>query len=249
MNRRRAAVPLAAMLTMLIFLVPVAGKPAHAGHPDSRQSVAAGGCRLSGGIAEFPLPTSGTQPQSIVSRPDGRLWFTESAVNAIGYVRSFSGTHPSITEFSAPPIAGAFIDAPSALASGPGGSVWFTDPFAGAIRRLSAQGQFTTFPISSAGGIPGGIVEGPDNNLWFADFSGDAIGRLTPSGQFTEFPTPTAGSEPFSIARGPDNGLWFTETKAGKIGHISMDGRIREFRLPANLESPVSITAGPDNDL
>ena len=136
MNHRRAAAPLAAMLTVLVFLAPAAGSPAHARHPESRQSVAAAGCRLSGSIAEFPLPTSDAQPKSIVSRPDGQLWFTEFAANAIGYVRGFSGAPPNITEFTAPPIAGAFIDAPSDLASGPGDGVWFTDPFAGAIRRL-----------------------------------------------------------------------------------------------------------------
>src|SRR5262245_12019952 len=48
--------------------------------------VAAASAAGTGGITESPIPTATSQPVSIVTGPDGALWFTEQAANNIGRI-------------------------------------------------------------------------------------------------------------------------------------------------------------------
>jgi virginiamycin B lyase len=73
-----------------------------------------------GTITEFPLPTSGGDPEGITEGPDGNVWFTEFAGDKIGRITP-QGT---ITEFPVP-VPGA---APHQITAGPGDGLWFTEP-------------------------------------------------------------------------------------------------------------------------
>ena len=51
-------------------------------------------------FSEFTPPTAGTGPTTIVAGPDGRLWFTEAGVNAIGpriAAQKWQDVFPTIT--------------------------------------------------------------------------------------------------------------------------------------------------------
>jgi streptogramin lyase len=70
-----------------------------------------------GRIKEFVVPTQSAHPGGIVLGPDGAVWFTEIATNAIGRLagRTFT-TFPL-------PQGGE----PVAIANGPDGALWFVE--------------------------------------------------------------------------------------------------------------------------
>src|SRR5690242_1112956 len=72
---------------------------------------------VTGSVVEYAVPTTGSQPVSIVTGPDGSLWFTEFATNKIGRM----STNGTFDEFPILTVASQ----PDELATGPDGNVWF----------------------------------------------------------------------------------------------------------------------------
>jgi len=195
-------------------------------------------------ISDFSTLSGSATPNSIVSGPDGNLWYTESATNAIATM-NLGGT--ALAEYPIP-TSNSF---PGGIAVGLDHNLWFTEG-KGKIGRFdptaAAGSQFTEFPLSptiTGGGTPTAIAAGPDGNLWFVDQRNNAIGKITTSGAITEYTIPTSSSTPYSIAAGPDGNLWFTELFGNKIGRITPAGAITEFPL-GGFDQPEGITAGPD---
>jgi streptogramin lyase len=116
----------------------------------------------------------------------------------------------------------------------------------GAMRPARA---FSTFPLPTAQGFPGGITAGPDGNVWFTENGSGKIGRITPGGTINEFRIPTPGSSPDGITAGPDGNLWFTEGVGNKIGRITPSGTISEFPIPTVGSAPAGIASGPAGDV
>jgi streptogramin lyase len=202
---------------------------------------------LATGITEFPaLPTPASQPNAVVTGPDGDIWFTEvGRVNAIGRMA------PDGTLLGATSLANGSL--PAAITVGPDGNLWFTEESANKIGRMSTAGTLLgEFVIPTANSQPLGITTGPDGDLWFVESNGNQIGRIAPDGTFLgEIPIPTANSQPVGITLGPDGNAWFTESgsTANKIGRITPAGVITEFSIPTAGSGAFSITAGPDGNL
>jgi streptogramin lyase len=159
----------------------------------------------------------------------------------------------TITEFPLPPLSfGGGLGA-AGVTGGPDGNVWFSDPHAGAVGRITPDGQVTEFATPGITGAA--ITTGPDGNLWFLEdaltSSGSpAIGRITPAGQFTKFTLPDDFTQPSQITAGPDGNVWFTEWPGEKVGKINpRTGAITEYPTPTALSSPFALTAGPDGNL
>lgn len=74
---------------------------------------------LSGGFAEYLIPTDRSAPQGITAGSDGLLWFTEQNGNRIGQITPAG----IITEFSIP----TNNSNPMGITAGPDGSLWFTE--------------------------------------------------------------------------------------------------------------------------
>jgi streptogramin lyase len=205
-------------------------------------------CTTSVTFIEYPAPSPGSGPHTIISGPDGNLWFTEEAdPNSFGNRGNRVGRiTPTgvITEFVVPTIASS----PTGITAGPDGNLWFAEYFGQKIGRITLTGVITEFPLPG-GGFPYGITAGPDGNLWFVERFGNSVGRMTTSGTITEFPIPTSSSQPFGITAGLDGNLWFTESSGNKIGRISTAGVITEFALPTSSGNPYWITAGPDGNM
>ena len=87
----------------------------------------------SGTITEFPIPTSGSMPHSIVNGPDGNLWFTELQGNNIGRIT----TGGTITEFPVPTASSQ----PLGITSGPDHlhNLWFVEHNTNIIGRISTK--------------------------------------------------------------------------------------------------------------
>jgi streptogramin lyase len=145
----------------------------------------------------------------VVSGPDGKLWFVESATNQIGNITT-TGT---ITQYPVP-TASSY---PRSIAVGPDSNLWFTEIYANKIGKITTGGTITEYPVPTAASEPLGITAGPDGNVWFTERDANLIGRITPSGVITEYPIRTPGSHPWGITTGPDGNLWFVESAANKI--------------------------------
>jgi streptogramin lyase len=193
---------------------------------------------ITAAITEFPLPTANSQPDFIVTGPDGNLWFTEDSGNRIGRITS-TGT---LTEFTIP--------TPNSqsrwIVAGPDGNLWFAEQVGQKIGRVTTAGVFTEFAVPNA---PDALAAGPDGNLWFTEQAANNIARITPTGSITEFAVPTPNSVLQDIHAGPDGNLWFVEQSANKIGRITPAGVITEYTIPTPASVPLGITAGPDGNL
>ena len=199
-----------------------------------------------GSVVEYAVPTTGSQPVSIVTGPDGNLWFTEFAADQIGRL----STDGTFDEFPIPTAASQ----PDELTDGPDGNVWFAETAGNKIGRVTPTGDVTEFGEGiSPASQPTAIVAGPDGNLWFTERALTShtgrIGRISLSGEVTEYSTGITG-HPLLIAAGSDGNLWFTESPGNKIGRMDpATMAVSEFPVPTFQSAPWEIAAGPDGNL
>ena len=147
-----------------------------------------------GKVTTYPLANLDAFPTSIVSGPDGALWFTETRGDAIGRI-TLDG---QITEY---PLAtsGAFA---SEITVGPDGALWFTEALGNKVGRITPAGVVTEFPLATSDALPGPIVAGADGALWFGERNTNAITRMTTSGVITaSHLIPAANADPTSLPR------------------------------------------------
>lgn len=170
------------------------------------------------------FPNGSSDPDFVVTGPDGNLWMIEPNANAIARATT-SGV---IAEFR---LAGG--RSPMGLVVGSDGNLWFTEIGTGDVARITPAGVITEFPVPRR--ATGAIAAGPDGALWFGE--GGGIGRITVQGSVTDFPTTDV---PHSMVQGPDGALWFTEAlyTAGQpaphegVGRITTAGAVTDFDLP-----------------
>ncbi len=133
-----------------------------------------------------------SMPSSILTGPDGSLWFADNGYSEIARVTVNPVTR---TVF---PFVG-----PSGLAAGPDGNIWITAFGRRTIARLTPAGDLTEFELPTPRSNPSGIVAGPDGNLWFTEPDIGSIGRITPQGAVTEFAIGPAAIFPVRSPRFP----------------------------------------------
>jgi len=207
---------------------------------DASTGASAGGAVLvTAGVTTYAvpgldLPLGG----SIVTGPDGNLWFTAPGTNAIGRITPAG----DITTFPIPTDSSG----PAGITAGADGNLWFTESYGNQIGRITPDGQITEMPIPTASASPIGITAGPDGNVWFTEGSGNQIGQVTSSG-INEFPIPSTNVDPAVIVAGPDGNLWFTEQSAAAVASITPAGVIAQYPVPGSY--PSDIVAGPDDNL
>ena len=184
-------------------------------------------------VTTFAL-SANAAPQSIVSGPDGNLWFTEA--HAIGRLT----TSGQLTEF---PDSG---HGPVDITVGPDKNLWFTDGTQ--IGQITTAGVITHFGPYSVTSIRG-ITTGPDNELWVGFNVPFAIAKVSLGGSLlAQFSIP-AGVGIAQITTGPDGNLWFTEEGANKVGRATTSGNITEFTVPTSNAGPLGITTWSDGNL
>ena len=138
-------------------------------------------CRMTtGGVIDLVLLDQNSQgvsaPLSIISGPDGNLWFGDN-----GYSEIVRVTPDPLTKTVFPFLG------PTELASGPDGNIWITAVGRRTIARLTPAGALTEFELPDPLSDPSSIVAGPDGNLWFTEPAHGAIGRITPDGRIIVF--------------------------------------------------------------
>jgi streptogramin lyase len=213
---------------------------------------------LSGPAAAAPTITeyaagnaSYGDPLSIVSAPDGKLWFSANEAPAGFGVVSTSGSIAKIGD----------SERPRDLAIGPEGDLWSTDT--GGLFLLEPPeiewGSTTSEPYAAAGTIalplgsdPVGIAPGPNGDMWFTEGGGTgSVVEVDPQTEAThEFSKGLAsGGEPAEIVEGADGAMWFTENGSGEIGRITTGGAITRYKTASGSSAPWGIARGPDGDV
>jgi streptogramin lyase len=194
-----------------------------------------------GSITQFTVPAPAPQtPQylgSIITGPDGNLWFMNSGLGIpsshwIGTILTLYRMTPQgqLTAFQVPVIAPVNPESGhNELVDGPDGNMWFVTR--GGIGRVTTSGQFTVFylpPDITADSI----IAGSDGNLWFTYDQGSVpnaapplpypfvptvgVGSITVDGtiRFTDtFPAGTVfpanvGDVSSGSCLGPDGNVW-----------------------------------------
>ena len=193
-------------------------------------------------IIEYPIPTASSQPTSIVTGPDGNLWFTEMYASKIGRITPAG----AITEYATPtPWAG-----PAGIAKGADGNLWFAENYGSNIAKISTSGSITEYPVPAGG--PYGITLGPDGNIWFVDSGSGDVGKITPGGVVTVYQCQTYGicGLDYSIAAGPGNSLLVAPSIYDNLGEISTSGVFSIFGGSGfQVWRPETVLVGPDGNV
>jgi virginiamycin B lyase len=84
---------------------------------------------VNGAISEYPITTPAATPHTIITGPDGNVWFTEYTVGKI----AMSTTAGVITEF---PLSSSTA-APNGIANGPPASLWITEEQTNTIAKVT----------------------------------------------------------------------------------------------------------------
>src|SRR5262249_28747333 len=144
---------------------------------------------------QYAVPSSSYDQMlnSIVTGPDGNLWFIAGSENVTynNWLGNLYRITPEgqLTAFQAP-VGGHGQDSnPGTLTAGPDGNLWF--PVIGGVCRFSLSGQWTVFP-SQPNVTMSDLIAGPDGNLWFTYSTGNTpeaqppesagVGYMTPDG-------------------------------------------------------------------
>jgi len=194
-------------------------------------------------------------PSSIVTGPDGNIWFTQSYysngvetdIAGIGEVNVATG---ALSKYSTQ-IGG---DRLGSIIVGPGGDLWFTDNDGlGSIDP--ATHVIKQYPLGITNAKPVSVALGPDGNLWFTDQNNVAVGVFNPTTHTaSEYPLPRSTDRPSEIVAGPDGNLWFTEglinPQTPAFGSVlNINPTTHAFTRFATQQVPGSITLGPDGNL
>jgi streptogramin lyase len=196
-----------------------------------------------GTVTEYELPaiSGGRNPNSIITGPDGNMWWSDDQ----GYVGK--DTLDGQTTQYAVGMSADFITV------GKDGNLWFVNFRPGhtsaMLVSVDLQGTILTqVPFTcSAGGISS-MALGPDGNFWLTekivtDTTTNAetagyLARLTPSGVMTPFQLPVhtgATGEPLAIVSEPDGLLWFLDAVSPTLNpflaSITPTGTITEYPL------------------
>ena len=198
-------------------------------------------------VTEFDIPTASSTAQDIVLGPDGKLWFTENAVDKIGRVTP--GNPPLIEEFAVPTN---FVE-PLNITVGPDNKIWFSGKFngAGGVGRMDPANPADTQGHGGYGVTgPRGIAAGPDGAIWLGDAIGGSVVRIDPGTMnelaVTDIPINSGNFNIRNLSPGPDGNVWVTDF-GGQVAGVTPAGVATVFDVPGN--AAWDIVTGPDGNL
>src|SRR6266550_7302970 len=147
------------------------------------------------GVTQFQLPHPDSRPYTIVTGPNGNLWFTESSRGVIGQIMPRGW----IKEYQLPdPGSG-----PYGITVGADGNLWFTERYVDRIGKITPDGVITEYGGLTENAQPWDITALPDGTFWFTEENVDQVGRIDQSGQVIEYPT-GPGTLPTFITTAPN---------------------------------------------
>jgi virginiamycin B lyase len=184
--------------------------------------------KSSDGMADGPpIPTGGTNLQSIAMGADGKLmWVTD--LNDGPAMNNGLINVATTAPFKATPVTIGANKGPRGVEVAADGQVFFAESSTGGekVGRVNADGSGFQETQALSGGAtdPEGVSFGQDGNLYVAVFNGAQVGQVTPALGLTQFKSGITGpTGPREIARGPDGNEWFTNETNNTIGRFTVD--------------------------
>ena len=173
-----------------------------------------------GSISEFGTLFGSDDPQMLIDRGDGSVWYAGFGGNHVGYVDEFNGVSGETTL----PTADS---GPWDLAEAADGNLYVSENSNDDMARLATlfQSPIPQTAVTS-GSQSESVVLGPDGNLWFTQYGLNHIGVVSPSEflQIASYATASASSVPVDITVGKDGALWYTESGIDRIGRMLTNG-------------------------
>lgn len=189
-------------------------------------------------VAEYSVPDS-SDFVSMTTGPDGALWFTDIAANAIGRI---DGAAMTMRRYALPrPTTN-----PMGISVGPDGALWFAEEGYSTIGRISTNGEVKEYTTPLGRIDPYTLAVGSDGALWFSA-SAEGLGRITTDGRVSLQTLPATYNDVRAMITGPDRALWFIDDQRGGYSRFSQTGSVTDFRLPSGY--PHSIVTCPDGHM
>ncbi len=204
---------------------------------------------LTAGIESFPTGeiTGGARPTSLVSAPDGSLWFT--------------GTYGHIGHITLQGQVTLYPYASGGLGVASDGDVWFgannwqTNVLT--LDKITPSGAVTAIPLP-AGVTVENVAVDKLGNVWFTETDSSVVGRYSTDGTFTQFSLPNSpghigSSEPITL--GSDGKIWLTRSTGfgsnltATIDRITPDGAVTEFPVATGQVTFSGLTTGSNGNL
>ena len=181
-------------------------------------------------------------PVGIAVAPDGTVWFTLEASDALGILRD--GRIHKLAK-------GTDSIEPLGLAVDAGGQAWYTEAPKQRISRASPDGTITSFGLSTPVARLGRLAMGREGDVWFAETSMLSVTRLK-NGLLTRHvlasvtPAAPMDAAPFGVAVAADGTVWATLQNANKLVRISPSGDKTTFGAPTAGSGLGDVGVGPD---
>lgn len=180
---------------------------------------------------EYPMPVASDIPTAVAVAPDGSVWFSIDASDAVGVVRAGKVERIAKGSRSIEPI-GIAVDTK--------GKVWVTDAATVSIVGVSPQGEVQSVKLGTPIARLGRLAVAPDDSVWFAESTAYSITRLK-DGTLTRHPIDSVRGGPYGVAVAADGAVWGTLQSGNSLLRIAPDGTMTEHAIPTAGASPTDI--------
>jgi virginiamycin B lyase len=202
------------------------------------------GSGSTGGFHEVQLAPADI-PVGIAPSPDGSVWFTLEASDALGILRD--GTVRKLPK-------GADSIEPLGLAIDAGGRAWYTEAPKQRISRATADGTIASFALATPVARLGRLAVAPAGDVWFAETSLVSLtnlkdGRLTRHVLSSFAPGTPMDAAPFGVAVARDGTVWATLQNVNKLLRIAPNGDKAAFEIPTRASGLGDVAVAADGSV
>ncbi len=214
--------------------------------PDGHITTLAGG---SEGFADGAgAQASFNTPSGLAIDGNGNLYVADTGNNRIrkvtpeGVVSTIAGDGTAGYVDGA--AAQARFDGPIGVAVDEAGNVYVADTYNDRVRKISVDGQVTTFPSNETFSTPCGVAVAKDGSLFVASTGNNLLLKISPEGVVTTLVINHIDlSRPVGIAVTHDNFLYVTELDRARVIQIAPDNA--SYTIASEFNQPVAVAIHP----
>ncbi|HYS12814.1 MAG TPA: hypothetical protein VEN28_05855 [Burkholderiaceae bacterium] len=182
-------------------------------------------------VVEYSMPVSSEMPTAVAVAPDGSVWFSMDASDAVGVVRAGKVERIAKGSRSIEPI-GIAVDTK--------GKVWVTDAATVSIVAVTAAGEVQSVKLGTPIARLGRMAAAPDDSVWFAESTAYSITRFK-NGVLTRHAIDSVRGGPYGVAVAADGAVWATLQSSNSLMRIAPDGQMTEHQIPTPGVSPTDV--------
>lgn len=194
-------------------------------------------------MRSWNTPSLGSRPHDGLVTRDGRLWWSGTISNAVGYIDPRTN---EIRQYVSPtPGAG-----PQGMVEDDAGNIWYTTINAGLIGKLNPRtGEIVEYDMpKKEQGETHTPYRDQKGNIWFTLRTGH-LGRISiATGEVQVVPSPSDPTYPYGLQVDSQGIPWYVDFRQNKLGSINPDTMaITEHVLPNPDTRPRRIAITPDD--